>query len=276
VQAMAGDGAFLREIDEIRHAGGEYAAAMARGEFARVLRVTGDLEGALRHGGRAIADLTRLGVQGSIGPARLEEAAALLAVGDFDGAEQSVRAGLSISTTPAATDGDRRKAAAVEFLVALASGYTPRPTSALARALPPVGSPHGAADEAIPFLAEGLLVAASDDAREVVAGLHGVRDRIPRSSRLVPRVLLAAVRRILGVAGERGDDDAIAAAATSGFIQSHHLVAHVATLWAESIRMERAGAAEAADVSRAAAIGRAAAAGHVGLVEAVLAGARRC
>ncbi len=268
-RTLAASRAFLAEIDEIRQVGADHAAAMARGEFARVLRAAGDLDGALSHGERAIADLTRLEVLGSIGPVRLERAAALLSVGDVDGAEVDLRVGLEITGTDAATDADRRKAAAVEVLVALAAGHSTRALAALARSLPPTGASRGAADDVIPILAEAMLVAAPDEARRALACLKSGADRIPPTNRLAPRALFACVRRVLDVRVDPGDDELVRAALASDFIRSHHLVARVAALWAEASRLRRAGDAAASGALLAQARERAEAAGHVGLVDAL-------
>lgn len=267
--------AFLAEIDEIRQIGADHAAAMARGEFARILRTEGELEGARVHGELAVADLTRLRVDSSIGPARCDHAATRLAVGDVDGAEAELRVALEISATDAATGEDRRRVAAFEALVALTAGHVERALRALERAVYSDGAAPGLERGTIPVVAEALLVAAPADAARALAAL-GERWRPAIASPLVVvRALPAAIRRILGAATTRDDDDAVAAALDSTFVREHHLVAHVAALWAESRRLSLAGDAEGAAAASAAARERARAAGHVGLGDALDAEASR-
>ena len=180
-----------------------------------------------------------------------------------------------ISATDAATGEDRRRVAAFEALVALTAGHVERALRALERAVYSDGAAPGLERGTIPVVAEALLVAAPADAARALAAL-GERWRPAIASPLVVvRALPAAIRRILGAATTRDDDDAVAAALDSTFVREHHLVAHVAALWAESRRRSLAGDAEGAAAASAAARERARAAGHVGLGDALDAEASR-
>ncbi len=268
-QAPVDPGACSRDIDEVRHGGAEYASAMARGELARMLRISGDLAGALAQSERAVADLTRLGADQSISTVRVERAAVLLATGDFDGAEREARAGIASSAGEKSSDDERRKAAAVETLVALASGHPSRAMSALDRYTASSILPSGSADEHLAVVAEGLLVAEPEDARRVFVRLDALLSRLPLSNRLAPRASVACARQILGMRADAGDDELVRAALASHFLRENHLVVRVAALWAEAERLRREGDSASSAASFAEAIERASAAGHVGLVDAL-------
>ncbi len=268
-RASLDHGAFVQHLDETRHAGAEFAAAIARREFARVLRTSGDIRGSLKQSERAAADHVRLGLNSSIPLVRIEWAVTLLATGDVDAAEREARAGRALGAAIEISDEDRRRAAAVEALLALACGHPSRAAAALDRALPGPGAAPGSADVDVVLLAEALLVADPDDAREFLARLDDRRNRIPPTSRLVPRALVACVRQVLGVHAEPGDDELVQAAFASEFIRSNHLVARIASLWAEATRIGRAGDAQTSVTLLAQARECASAAGHRALFEAL-------
>ncbi len=236
---------FAIEIDRIRALGGVSQAIIARFELARILRTTGDLAGSLAEYRRAASESLVSGRRTDSPEASIGAATALVGLGDVDEA-------LSMVALARAGDDGSRPAnldlalAAAESLLACALGYVSAARASSERAL--AGIRHGELplDDPIVLMLEGILIADPDDGAEIFDSSPAVSLAAERSPRLVPRAVLASTRVILGRPLHANDGAWLDAGLASSFAQDHHLVASIATRWAQAVRLAQRGESGAA------------------------------